>query len=211
MESGTPDGLPSPLDAVPDMRASAKWILAATAGVGAALLGGGPLLAIGRVTDAGRLTLAFVGLVVALGGVGWAIWRTADALIPPLTTPSSLDSDPGLAELRRRIAAEPAAFYGPFGDSLGEVGRAAAFHRTVAGNLADALAQEADPVRQAVLTAKLADARDAAAAASARARRLLELAHAWQVRDQLRRARLHTMAGAAVAAVGATLFLAAAR
>ena len=45
--------VPSPLETVTDLRASAKWILAALAGVGAAMLGGGLLVAIGKIHSFG--------------------------------------------------------------------------------------------------------------------------------------------------------------
>ena len=53
--SGSDDGrvgggsLPSPLDSVHDMRTAAKWMLAAAGAVGAALISGGPLVAVGQV------------------------------------------------------------------------------------------------------------------------------------------------------------------
>src|SRR5258708_32104095 len=40
--------LPSPLDSVDDMRPTAKWMLAAAGAVGAVLLSGGPLGAVGQ-------------------------------------------------------------------------------------------------------------------------------------------------------------------
>ncbi|MEU6730279.1 hypothetical protein ABZ917_41810 [Nonomuraea wenchangensis] len=197
----------SPLEAVTDLRATAKWILAAAAAVGAALLGGGPLTAVGTIQDVPHAVAAFSGLLLGLLGVGWAIWFTADALIPPLTTPASLDTEPALADLRARIAREPAAFYGPFGTSAAELGRRLAFHQKVAANLAELLATDQDPARRQVLALHRERADAAVLAARRRLRALSELAHAWQVRAQLRRARLHALAGAAVTAAGAVIFL----
>lgn len=191
------------------MRATAKWILAAAAAVGAALLGGGPLTAVGKVHGVGGAALAYLGLAVGLCGVGWAIWYTAEALIPPLTTPLSLDTEPSLKDLRARIAREPNAFYGPFGTSMADLHRELAFHQSIARKLGDALAAEPDQARQRVMSEQLEQARTAVTAARRRSLTLLELTHAWQVRAQLRRARLHALAGAALAAVGAVLFLAA--
>ena len=209
--------LPSPLDAIPDMRATAKWILAAAAAVGAALLGGAPLTAVGKVHGAGHAFLAFAGLAIGLAGVGWAIWHTADALIPPLTTPLSLDSEPRLADLRRGIARDPGGFFGPFGAArdgapggkrtMARLQEELAFHRKVARDAGRKAAADADPSRRRAWEEAAQAARDNLAAAQARQRSLLELAHAWQVRAQLRSARLHSMAGAAVAAAGAVLFL----
>lgn len=203
-----PDRPPvSPLDAIPDMRATAKWILAAAAAVGAALLGVGPLAAMGQIQHARAAILAFVGLVTGLAGVGWAIWCTAEALIPPLTTPRSLDTDPRLRELRGHLAADPAAFYGPFGTSMAELQAALALHTRVAANLTASLEHEHDDHRRQVLTNKLTEARTAVDAIGRRIRGLLELCHAWLVRAQLRRARAQTFAGAALAALGVVVFL----
>ncbi|MFJ8853471.1 hypothetical protein [Streptomyces sp. NPDC102437] len=203
--------LPSPLESVADMRATAKWILAALAVTGAALLGGGPLAAVGKIHGPGQAVTAYAGLLLSLVGIGWAIWRTADALIPPLTTPRSLDCSPLLADLRVRIACEPESFYGPFGASANDLHRALEFHSTVARNIERLLESEGpDGPRRALLLGKLTESRMTAANVHARLRSLWELAHAWQVRAQLRNARLHSLAGGAVAALGAVVFLSAA-
>jgi hypothetical protein len=204
--AGALAGLPSPLDAVGDMRATAKWIIGAAAAVGVALLGGAPLAAVGRIHGFGSAAEAFGGLALGLTGVGWAIWHTADALIPPATTLATLDTPP-LADLRAQIAGEPAAYFGPFGNSAAQVQAACQRFGTAAAQIAVMLAAEPDAGRRAILAQGQADALANAAQASARLRWLLSLAHAWRVRDQLRRARLHTFAGAAVAALGAVLFL----
>jgi hypothetical protein len=64
------------------MRVTAKWIIGAAAAVGAVLLGGAPLAAIGKIHGIGSAAEALAGLVIGLAGVGWAIWHTAEALIP---------------------------------------------------------------------------------------------------------------------------------
>ena len=67
------EGLPSQLEAVGDLRAAAKWTLAAEGAVGAALISGGPLVAVGQVHGTGHALLAGAGPAVALGGVVLAI------------------------------------------------------------------------------------------------------------------------------------------
>src|SRR5882757_6423927 len=67
------EGLPSPLEAVDDLRAAAKWTLAAEGAVGAALISGGPLVAVGQVHGVAHALVAGAGLAVALGGVGRVI------------------------------------------------------------------------------------------------------------------------------------------
>lgn len=199
-------GLPSPLDAVDDMRSAAKWTIAAVAAVGAALLGGAPLAAVGKVHGFGSAAEAFGGLALGLLGVGWAIWHTTDALIPPTTTLATLDTPP-LADLRAQIAADPRAFFGPFGTSVAQVQAAIQSYDTAAAQIAVLLAAGPDAARQRVLEQGQADALANAAAASGRLRWLLSLVHAWRVRDQLRAARLQTFGGAAAAALGAVLFI----
>ncbi len=78
--------LPSPLDSIDDMRSAAKWMLAAAGAVGATLISGGTLVAIGQVHGVWNAFLAALGLVFALGGVGVAIWYTSNVLMPRLTT-----------------------------------------------------------------------------------------------------------------------------
>ncbi|GLY84142.1 hypothetical protein [Actinoallomurus iriomotensis] len=195
-----------PTDAVADMRATARWTIAAAAGVGALLLGGAPLTAIGKISGPGEAALAFAGLVVALGGVGWAIWQTGEALMPRIATLDDLDA-PDLADLRATIARDPSVFYGPFGESREELREAVAFHGKVAAELAAIAAGETDPVRSRVLAQALEDARGNTASARRLQARLLEFVHAWKVRTAVRRARLHTLAAAAVIALGAVLFL----
>jgi hypothetical protein len=198
--------LPSPLDAVVDMRTTAKWIIGAAAAVGAALLGGAPLAAIGNIHGVGAAAEAFGGLVIGLVGVGWAIWHTAEALIPPVTTLAALET-PQLAGLRAQIDADPAAFYGPFGTSVANVQTAYRRFTIAAGRVAVMLSAEHDPTRQRILAQGLEDASANATQARNRLRWLLALAHAWQVRDLLRHARLHAFIGAAIAALGAVLFI----
>jgi hypothetical protein len=204
----SPAELPSPLDSVADMRSSAKWTIAALAAVGTALLGGAPLSAVGKIHGFAAASLAFGGLVIGLLGVGWAIWQTADALMPIGTTLAAL-REPELAALRKQIEAEPAAFLGPFGNSVADLEQQCAMWQTAAAKAAIRLTAEQDEIRRRVLAQGVADARANAANASARLRWLLELAHAWRVRAQLRRARAKTFLGAVVAALGGVLFLAA--
>jgi hypothetical protein len=207
--STTADALGSPLEAVADMRATAKWIVAAAAAVGAVLLGGGPLAAVGKVHGVGHAALSFAGLTLAVLGVGWVIWHTSEALLPRSTTLAALE-DPALHDLKQQVLNDPASFFGPFGTTVAELRHECGRNDRVAANVAVMLAREQDPARQRVLTHALEVARANAAMAHRRLRYLHELIHAWTVRAQLRRARIHIFAGAAVTALGAVLFLTAA-
>jgi hypothetical protein len=210
-QSGNAERPPStnPLDAVPEMRTTAKWTIAAAAAVGAALLGTSPLAGAGHIHTVAAAIAAYAGLIIALTGVGWAIWHTTEALIPPLTTPRSLDTDLRLRDLRAIIATDPTAFYGPYGSSMTALLAANTLHQRVATNLNTAFADEQDPRRRQTLQQKQAEAAAAVDATNNRIQALLELSHAWRIRTQLRRARLHTFAGAAAVALGIVIFLAA--
>ena len=195
------EGLPSPLAAVDDLRAAAKWTLAAEGAVGAALISGGPLVAVGQVHGTGHALLAGAGLVVALGGVGLAIWFTSKVLSPRLTTPQTLRS-PALAGLRRVIEAEPAQFLGVVATQVD----ALLLHQEVAVDLARKTAAEKDPARRQVINRQLRRAEANAARAAPYVRWLLALAHVWQIEADLRRSRWFTLAGGLLVIVGAVLF-----
>ena len=113
----TVEPLPSPLEAVDDLRSAAKWTIVAASAVGAALISGGPLVAVGQVHGVAHALIAGAGLVLALAGVGLAIWTTSTVLSPRLTTPVTLRS-PALAGLRAIIEADPAQFFGPVATSV---------------------------------------------------------------------------------------------
>ncbi|POX51836.1 hypothetical protein C3489_19200 [Streptomyces sp. Ru71] len=194
-----------PADAVADLRATARWTIAATAAVGALLLGGGPLVAVGRIHGWQDAAAAFGGLALAVLGIGWAIWQTGEALTPRLATLADL-SAPGMAGLREAVARDPSAYYGPYG-SLDELSAGRRLHEKVAAELAVRLAREQDPDRTRVLQQGLADARANAAQAGALQQRLLTLIHAWSVRNAVRRARVHTLAAFVLVTLGAVLFL----
>lgn len=201
-------GLPSPLQSVSDMRMAAKWLIGTAAAVGAVLVGGAPLTAVGKLHSIQATALAFGGLVVGLVGVAWAIWHTSDVFIPPTTTLGDLH-DGKLADLRVLIARDSKAFYGPFGVSVDDLEAACRRFDTAAANLAVMTASESDDKRRRLLRQGYADAKANAAQAQSRREWLLGLIHAWKVRTQLRRARLHVFIGAALVGLGLVTFAAA--
>jgi hypothetical protein len=204
--AASPVPLPSPLDALPDMRSAAKWTIASLGAVGAALVAVVPLSALNRLQDPADIAVVVIGFVLGAGGVAWAIWHTAEALTPPITTLADLESD-ALAGLRKRITESPESFLGPFGSSTAELLGERRFHEVVAGNLADAVAAETDPERLAVWRRALDDALANLAHARSLQQQLLEFGHAWQVRAKLRNARLQTMAGTAAIVIGLVLVM----
>ncbi|MEV0975600.1 hypothetical protein [Streptomyces sp. NPDC049915] len=194
-----------PADAVTDLRTTARWTIAATAAVGALLLGGGPLVAVGRIHGWADAAAAFGGLALAVLGIGWAIWQTGEALTPRLATLADLGT-PGMAGLREAVARDPSAYFGPYA-SLDELSAGRRLHEKIAAELAVRLAREPDADHTRVLQQGLADARANAQQARALQQRLLTLIHAWAVRDAVRRARVHTLAAFMVVTLGAVLFL----
>lgn len=193
--------LPSPLEAVGDLRAAAKWTLAAEGAVGAALISGGPLVAVGQVHGTGHALLAGVGLTVALVGVGLAIWFTSKVLSPRLTTPQTLRS-PALAGLRQVIEAKPAQFLGVTATKVDTL----LLHQEIAVDLARKTAAEQDPARRQLIKRQLRRAEANAARAAPYVRWLLALAHVWQIEADLRRSRWFTLVGGVLVIAGAVLF-----
>ena len=81
--------------------------------MGAALISGGPLVAVGQVHGAAHALLAGAGLVVALSGVGLAIWSTSKVLSPRLTTPADAEVTrrwPGCGRSSRQIPRSSSAW-----------------------------------------------------------------------------------------------------
>ena len=161
---------------------------------------------VGRITNWEHAFWAAAALVISLAGVGWAIWQTVEALMPSATTMAELDG-PEFAFLREQIRIDPVAFLGPFGSSVRDLERAADMWETAAANIAVTMARPGSDIPAAVLAQGLADARANATQAGARLGWLLEYGHALRVRNQLRGTLQKVFLGAAVAAVGALLFV----
>jgi hypothetical protein len=195
------DSLPSPLEAVDDLRAAARWMIAAAGAVGAVLISGGPLVAIGKVHGLGHALIAGAALVVALAGVGLAIWQTSWVLVPPITTPATLQQR-SMRELREMIDAAPADFFGVAAASVSDLLR----HRAIAVNLNRAVAAEKDPQRRAVLQGHLRRAQVNVARTDPYVRWLLAIGHVWQINAALRRAQWSALVAVVLVAAGAVAF-----
>jgi hypothetical protein len=169
--------------------------------VGAALISGGPLVAVGHVHGVAHALIAGAGLVLALAGVGLAIWTTSTVLSPRLTTPATLRS-PALAGLRAIIEADSAQFFGPAAATVD----ALLLHREVTVNLARLLAAEKDPAKRTMIKRQLDRAKGNAERAAPYVRWLLALAHVWQIRQALERSRGFTLAGGVLVIAGSVLF-----
>ncbi|MFH9571927.1 hypothetical protein ACH4MG_15420 [Streptomyces sp. NPDC017454] len=200
---GTPfDALPSPLDAVPELRAAARWMIGAFGAVGAALVGGGPLVAVGKVHGLDEALVAGAALLVVLAGVSLAVWQVSRVLVPPLTTTATLAS-PALRGLRQMIDAAPADFFGATATGVDDLLR----HRVVAAKVQRMLAVEADPARRELLRQHLARARANVARTDPFVRWLLAMAHVWQIRAALHTARRWCLLAVLLVAAGAVAFL----
>lgn len=193
--------LPSPLDAVDDLRSAARWTLAAAGAVGVALISGGPLVAAGQVRGIAHVVVAGAGLLLALGGVGLAIWSTSKVLAPRLTTTATVMS-PELAGLRKTIEASSAQVFGVLATSVPDLLK----HQEIAVGLARQVAAEADPARRQLMEAQLRRVEGNAARAAPYVGWLVGLAHVWLMNEDLRRSRRFTLGGAALVVVGAVLF-----
>jgi hypothetical protein len=221
--------LPSPLDSVSDMRASAKWMLAAAGAVGAALIGGAPLVAVGQVHGVLHAVLAGLGLAIALGGVGTAIWFTSKVLVPRLITPAVLKkaapapsrgSGPRvrlpaflqptgqreLAALKDLIDEEPAEFFGIAAASVDGLFARQEGLRQNAASLVRQAAREKDPRRRAMYRDQIRRVEENGERVGGYVRYLLALALAWQIKADLELSRKWTMTGALLVIVGGVLF-----
>ena len=193
--------LPSPLDAVDDVRSTAKWTIAAFAAVGSALISGGPLVAIGKVHGTAHIIIAGLGLAAVLAGVCVAIWQTSNVLTPFITTPATVLR---LTDLTTLIDASPEEFFGSAATSV----RNLVMHRRAMAQLQRALTAETDQAIRQTLAQNLARAQRNVARTDPYVRWLLAFAHVWQVQQALRRARRWTVAGGVLVVAGAVALLA---
>jgi hypothetical protein len=204
--SGESITLPSPLDSVDDMRSTAKWTLAAVGAVGAALISGGSLVAVGQVHGLGDTVRALLGLVIALAGVGVAIWFTSQVLVPRLATSHMLQTDPRLAGLLKRVDDEPAQFMGVAATSVEDLFAQQKRLRDMAVDLTGQAARAKDPDRRAKIAAQAARVQSSEDVVAGYIRWLVALGHAWLVRADLKRSRRWTIVGGVLVAIGAVLF-----
>lgn len=208
--------LPSPLTSVEDMRATAKWTLAVVGATGAALISGGPLVAVGQVHGVAHSVLAGAGLVCALAGVGLAIWFTSKVLTPRLTTPAVFSEQQTsvvtrkaslkLASLTEQVDKNPTYFFGELATSVSDLLARRAKTLDATQKVAEAIAVSGDAAMSAQLQTTLARLQSDLARIDAGVQSLLPLAHAWLVEADLKRSRLWTLAGGVIVVVGAVLF-----
>ncbi|MFI9604852.1 hypothetical protein ACWEQ7_19420 [Streptomyces sp. NPDC004069] len=175
---------------------------AAYGAVGAALIGGGPLVAVGRVHGVKEACVAGGALFVALTGVIIAIWHVSRVLEPPITTTATL-TGPAFRGLRQAIDAAPSDYFGSAATDINDLLR----HRTIAANIHRALLSETDPQRRDQWRHHLQRAHANIARTDPLVRWLLAMAHVSQIRSTLRTARYWCLLGGVLVAVGSVAFL----
>jgi hypothetical protein len=188
------------------MRSAAKWMLAVAGAVGAVLISGGPLAAVGEVHGVLDTFLAWLGLVIALCGVSVAIWQTSKVLVPRLATPNTMRTSPDLAGLRAQISDEPAEFMGFSAVTVDGLFRRQSRLRERTALLMLQVARAENDEQRRQFQAELAQVRKNSEVVEVYVRWVLALGHAWLVRADLQRSRKWTLAGGIIVAVGAVLF-----
>lgn len=93
------------------IRSAAKWVVAAGAGVGAALIAGSQLSSIGKLDvcapttlECARLPLSFLGAMVALVAVIYIVWRSVRILMPVVVPIDELAREWGNCPVRADVA-----------------------------------------------------------------------------------------------------------
>ncbi|MDQ1532231.1 MAG: hypothetical protein QOE37_2392 [Microbacteriaceae bacterium] len=74
------------------IRDAGKWLIAASAAVGAVLIAGSQLSSIGQLPFGWRLAWAIAGVVLALAAVVYAVWAAVQVLLPVGVTLDELES-----------------------------------------------------------------------------------------------------------------------
>jgi hypothetical protein len=154
-------------------------------------------VAIGDVHGLSHALLAGLGLGLALAGVAMSIWSTSRVLAPRLTTAQTLAS-PGLAVLRKALVLDQ--------DGVTNVLERPACEREIAASLARQAAAGRNRRRRGELEYQLRRVTTNASRAESDARRLLDLAHVWQIEADLKVAQRWTLGGGLIVIIGAVLF-----
>jgi len=126
--SQTESAEPNPNDRIRD---AGKWLIGASAAVGAALIAGSQLSNIGALplcfaesSTCLRLPISIAGAAIALAGIAYIMWGAVKILLPVGTTIEELieawrDAEVASTQTRRRKPRADVAF---FQDNLGQIG-----------------------------------------------------------------------------------------
>lgn len=197
--------------AVARVRDTNAWIIKAFVGLTGVLVGSGPLLVkLGDLPSTPRVALAAVTAFAALIGVGIVIHHASTVMLPETADlPDLVTATHGpLARFRAHIEEHPQAYLGDAATVAELVDRSQSWRRTVI-ELAEREATSAslDADQRAALAAALPAARGQLGALRATFDDLLDQAVYTEVRGTFERAWPKMFAGAALAAVGTTVYL----
>jgi hypothetical protein len=105
-------------DAIKSIRETAKWVVAALAGIATAIAAGSQLSSIGALDFGWRLGLAVLASVGGLLAIGAGIWFTIDMLLPTqIGLPELADNNNAAnRDVRKYIADHPELLQGQAGD-----------------------------------------------------------------------------------------------
>jgi hypothetical protein len=198
---------PAPADdwrlAVGALRDTAKWMVVAFAGVGAAVLGALPVAGVSKLDTTTGISLAVAGALLALAGVAIGLWATSNVLMPRVST---LRTVAARADVAAAIAEDPATYLGAaattvhaFADDLSGWQRTLRELQEKRGP--DAYAES---LRQEALNATRLKVENHAEIA----RRVVAFGHFQLVRALFQKARITTFWAFALTALGIGLFVA---
>jgi hypothetical protein len=190
--------------AVGTLREAAKWIIAAFAGVGAAVLGVLPVAGIAKIDSGWSIALAVAGALLALAGVALGIWATSNVLAPRVST---LRTAADLPSVVAAINQDPVTFLGGAGMTLdGFLGDLSGWQRTMQ-ELSEA--RGPDEVAEQQRSEAFGIARANVESRASIAQRIVSFGHFEYLSAVFRTARTATFCGFAAIALGVGLFLAA--
>lgn len=89
-EAAAGSGFAAPMERIRD---AGKWLIGASAAVGAVLIAGSQLSNIGQLGFGWRLIGAIIGVVLALTAVVYAIWASVQVLLPVAVTMDELEAN----------------------------------------------------------------------------------------------------------------------
>lgn len=101
------------------LRDVVKWTATSFGALGALLIGTAPLSGLAKVEPTfWTFMLLALFAALALGGVGFVIWKSTSLLAPSMVTLTDVRSDDRYAGVRTLVASEPQAFLGTWGSDV---------------------------------------------------------------------------------------------
>jgi hypothetical protein len=188
--------------AVLTQREAAKWMMAAFAGVGAAVVGVLPLAGVGEIDTFWAAALAIVGGLLAVAGVAMGVWATSNVLTPQVTTLSMVASMPAVVTM---IEQDPGTHLGGVATTLSRFREDLEGWRRTARELEEARGSSDVAERQRLEALNVAQAN--AASRAGVGRQVVAFGRFQAASGTFRAARTVMFAGWAAVALGVGLFL----